>query len=322
MRNDPTGRALQLLSLLQTHRLWLGAELADRLETTERTVRRDVDRLRALGYQVDATSGKYGGYRLAAGAHLPPLVLDDEEAVAVALGLRHAAEAAIGGMDETSLRALAKIEQLLPHRLRQRVSAVHNSVTPVRWIAAEAVVDADALSVLAAACRDHETVRFNYRRRDNESSQRLVEPHQLVTSGRRWYLVAWDLHREDWRTFRLDRLGEARAVGGRFAARDIPGGDAAQFVARSFVTMPRRFDATIVVHAAFAELGGVLHWEDHTLLVTGDTSCTVQIRGDDLDWLALIVARVALTAPVVSIEPTELAATVTRLRRNLAAVTA
>ena len=227
MPNDPTGRALQLLSLLQTHRLWRGAELAERLEVTERTVRRDVDRLRALGYPVDATSGTDGGYRLAIGTHLPPLVLDDDEAVAVAVGLRSAAGAAIDGMEESSLRALTKIEQLLPDRLRRRVSALHSSVTPMPWTTAEDVIDAEALSVLAAACRDREEVRFDYRRRDGKPSRRLVEPHQLVTAGRRWYLVAWDQRRHDWRTFRLDRLSNARLAGRRFTPREIPGGDAA-----------------------------------------------------------------------------------------------
>ena len=233
MRNDPTGRALQLLSLLQTHRLWRGDELADRLETTERTIRRDVDRLRELGYAVDATSGKHGGYRLAVGAHLPPLILDDEEAVAVAVGLRYAAGAAIGGMDESSLRALLKIEQLLPHRLRRRVSALNSSVTAVRWAGDVEVVDPESLHALAAACRDLEHVRFDYQTRDGVGSPRHVEPHQLVTVGRRWYLVAWDTGRGDWRTFRVDRLRHPRAVGTHFVAREIPGGDAAAFVEKS-----------------------------------------------------------------------------------------
>jgi len=233
MRNDPTGRALQLLSLLQTHRLWRGDELAERLETTKRTVRRDIDRLRDLGYAVDATSGKHGGYRLASGAHLPPLILDDEEAVAVAVGLRYAAGAAIGGMDESSLRALMKIEQLLPHRLRRRVSALNASVTSVRWAGDVEVVNAETLNTLAAACRDLEHVRFDYRSRDGTDTPRHVEPHQLVTVGRRWYLVAWDTGRGDWRTFRVDRLRDPRLTATRFVAREIPDGDAAGFVETS-----------------------------------------------------------------------------------------
>lgn len=315
MRKDPTGRALQLLSLLQTHRWWGGAELADRLEITERTVRRDVDRLRELGYPVDATSGKDGGYRLATGAHLPPLVLDDDEAVAVAVGLRYAAEAAIGGMEETSLRALTTIEQLLPHRLRRRVSALHSSVSSMRWPGDDDVVDPDALSVLAAACRDREDVRFDYRRHDGTDSGRLVQPHQLVTAGRRWYLVAWDQRRDDWRTFRLDRLREPRLTGGRFTPRQIPGGDAATFVATSLGSMFSQHHATIAVDAPFAELE--LRWVDHTPIETRADSCVVQIRSEDLDWLALTVARIALTAPVAVIEPAELADTVRQLAAHL-----
>lgn len=317
MPKEPTGRALQLLSLLQTHRLWRGAELAERLEVTERTVRRDVDRLRDLGYPVDATSGKYGGYRLAMGAHVPPLVLDDDEAVAVAVGLRYAAGAAIGGMEETSLRALTKIEQLLPHRLRRRVSALHSSVTSTRWAADDDVIDPESLSVLAAACRDREDVRFDYQRRDGEDSRRLVEPHQLVTAGRRWYLVAWDQRRHDWRTFRLDRLREPRLAGGRFTPREIPVGDAASFVATSLGSIPRHHEATLAINAAYGELEGVLRWVDHTPTGIEADSCLVQIRSEDLDRLAMTIARIALTAPVAVIEPTELADTVRQLATHL-----
>lgn len=317
MPKDPTGRALQLLSLLQSHRLWRGAELADRLEVTERTVRRDVDRLRELGYPVDATSGTDGGYRLATGAHVPPLVLDDDEAVAVAVGLRYAAGAAIGGMEEASLRALTKIEQMLPSRLRRRVSALHSSVSSMRWAADDIVVDPESLSVLAAACRDREDVRFDYQRRDGEHSRRLVEPHQLVTAGRRWYLVAWDQRRDDWRTFRLDRLREPQLAGNRFTPREIPGGDAASFVAKSLGAIRRHHEATLAVDASFAELEDVLRWVDHALVETTSESCVVQIHGDDLDWLAITIARVALTTPVAVLKPSELADTVSQIAAHL-----
>ena len=317
MPKDPTGRALQLLSLLQTHRLWSGAELAERLEVTERTVRRDVDRLRELGYPVDATSGTEGGYRLAIGAHLPPLVLDDDEAVAVAVGLRYAAGAAIGGMEESSLRALTKIEQLLPDRLRRRVSALHSSVTSMPWATAEDVIDPEALSVLAVACRDREEVRFDYRRRDGEDSRRLVEPHQLVTAGRRWYLVAWDQRRHDWRTFRLDRLRDARLAGRRFTPREIPGGDAASFVATSLGPMLRHHEATLAIDAGLAEVEDVLRWVDHTPIKTDASSCLVTVRSEDLGRLAITVARIALTVPVEVIEPADLAATIRQLATHL-----
>jgi predicted DNA-binding transcriptional regulator YafY len=304
MRNDPTGRALRLLSLLQTHRLWRGADLAERLEVTERTVRRDIDRLRELGYPVDATTGVDGGYRLAAGAHLPPLVFDDDEAVAVAVGLRAAAGAAIDGIEDTSVRALAKIEQVLPHRLRRRVSALHASVVSLRWTHSDdEIVDPDALSVLASACRDHEEVRFGYRSRDGDGSRRLVEPHQLVTAGRRWYLVAWDLRRADWRTFRLDRLSGAKLEGVRFAPREIPGGDGAAYVAASIASIPRELEALVGVDAPYEELANALSWVDHTPVESEADSCTVRVRADKLDSLVMAVVRLALDASVRVVEP-------------------
>lgn len=316
MQNDPTGRALQLLSLLQTHRLWRGADLATRLDVTERTIRRDVDRLRALGYPVDATPGADGGYRLAIGAHLPPLLLDDDEAVAVAVGLRYAAGAAIDGMEESSLRSLSKIESLLPDRLRRRVSALQSSVRSLPWASDSEHVDPDALSVLAAACRDTEEVRFSYRRRDGEDSARLVEPHQLVTAGGRWYLVAWDLRRDDWRLFRLDRLRDTRLAGRRFQTRAIPGGDAATYVATALGPIDHHQEATVAIDVPLADLVAELQWVDHTPVHSGATSCRIRVRGQDLGRLALTVARIALTAPVAVIEPPELAVLVGRIAHN------
>lgn len=317
MRTNPTGRALQLLSLLQTNRFWPCAELAARLGVTERTVRRDLDRLRELGYPVDSTSGRYGGYRLATGAHVPPLILDDEEAVAVAIGLRYAAEAAISGIEETSLRALAKIEALLPHRLRRRVSALHSSVASLRRAVDDDVIHPESLSVFAAACRDHEHVRFDYRRTREERSRRHVEPHQLVTAGRRWYLVAWDRDRGDWRTFRLDRIQAPRPVGTRFPPRTVPGGDAAEFVARSIGRAARDHAATLVIHMPYAEIEGVLRWADHTLREDHEEHCVIGIRSEDLGRLAMTIAEIALTAPVSVIEPAKLASAVERLATHL-----
>lgn len=326
MRNDPTGRALHLLSLLQTHRLWRGAELAERLEVTERTVRRDVDRLRELGYPVDATPGSDGGYRLAAGAHLPPLVFDDDEAVAVAVGLRAAAGAAIGGIEDTSLRALAKIEQVLPDRLRRRVSAVHASVVSLgRATGGDEVVDPDALSVLASACRDHEEVRFDYRGRNGDDSRRMVEPHQLVTAGRRWYLAAWDLRRDDWRTFRLDRLSDARLAGRRFEPRPIPGGDGAAYVASSLASLPRELEAVVAVGVPYEQVADALAWVDHTLVDTdpdpgpeGDGgSCMIRLRANKLDSLIMAVVHLGLRAPVRVLEPAALADEVVALTGRL-----
>jgi predicted DNA-binding transcriptional regulator YafY len=246
---------------------------------------------------------------------MPPLILDDDESVAVAVGLRYAAQAAIDGIEETSLRALMKIEQLLPHRLRRRVSALHSSVASVRPID-EGIVDPDALTVLAAACRDHERVRFEYRRPDGEISRRLVEPHHLVTADRRWYLVAWDADRAEWRTFRLDRLRGPRAVGTRFAPSQVPGGDAATFVADSRRSL-RHFEATLAIRAPSAGLEDVLRWMDHTLTRDEGDICIVHIRSEDVGRLAMSVAEIALTAPVEVIEPVELSETIRRLAIHL-----
>jgi predicted DNA-binding transcriptional regulator YafY len=308
MRNDPTGRALQLLSLLQTHRLWSAAELAERLEITERTVRRDVDRLRDLGYPVDATPGRDGGYRLGAGAHVPPLVFDDDEAVAVVVGLRAAAGATIAGIEETSVRALAKVEQALPDRLRRRVSALNHSVVSLQHAHRDDVaVDPEALSLLASACRNHEEVRFDYRRTDGDDSRRLVEPHQLLSAGHLWYLIAWDLRRNEWRTFRLDRLSDVEPAGGRFAPRDIPGGDAAAYLAASVASIPRQIEAVVAVGAPYDQVAEAMSWVEPTPLDTGADSCTIRLRATHLDRLVIALARVALRAPVRVIQPTTVA---------------
>lgn len=238
MSRDPTERALRLLSMLQTHRLWPAAELAERFDVDQRTIRRDIDRLRTLGYRVDATTGTGGGYRLAAGAHLPPLVFDDDEAVALVVGLRAAASAAITGMEDASLQALAKVEQALPDRLRLRVSALDQSIVSLqRAHGASASVDTETLSSLASACRGHEEVRFDYQRRDGTEDRRLVEPHQLLSAAHLWYLIAWDLRRDEWRTFRLDRVNDVHLAGRHFAPRAIPGGDAAAYLTSSVTSL-------------------------------------------------------------------------------------
>ncbi len=305
-----------MLALLQTHRFWQCAELSARLDVTERTIRRDIDRLRDLGYPVDAISGRHGGYRLATGAHVPPLILDDEEAVAVAVGLRYAAAAAIGGIEETSLRALTKIETLLPHRLRRRVSALHSSVRHVER-PHEDEIDPEALSVLAAAVRDREHVRLDYRRGDGKGGRRLVAPHQLVTAGHRWYLVAWDNDRRDWRTFRVDRVKGPRAVGSHFPQRDIPGGGAAALVARALGSAPRDYEAKLSIDANFAELEGALRWIDHTPIDVTPEACTVTVRAEDLGRLTMAIARLAIAARVTVIEPAEVADAVADLADHL-----
>ena len=292
--NGPTGRVLQLLSLLQTHQFWPGGELAGRLRVSSRTLRRDVDRLRELGYPVDATPGVAGGYRLGSGAHMPPLLLDDEEAVAIAVGLRAAAGASIDGIEDTSVRALAKLEQVLPDRLRRRVNAVHSSVVAMRWAATGPMVDSEALAVLAQACRDHEEVRFAYQRRDGEESHRLAQPLQLVSAGRRWYLVAWDVRRADWRTFRVDRLQMPQLAGARFVPRQLPAPDAATFVARSIRSMTPLHEAVVVVNATHDEVRDVVRWSDAQVEAVDARRCRVRLRAETIEWLVTAVAMLAV----------------------------
>jgi predicted DNA-binding transcriptional regulator YafY len=233
---ETSARLLRLLSLFQGRRYWSGQDLASRLEVTSRTLRRDVDKLRTLGYPIHSTSGAEGGYQLGAGSTMPPLLLDDEEAVAVALGLRSAATGAIEGIEEASVRALSKIEQILPPRLGRRVAALQSMiVTPV---GAGSSVDGRTLSTIAGACRDQEMLRFRYSDHAGKASARSVEPHRVVNTGRRWYLVAWDSDRRDWRTFRVDRIQPRLTAGPRFAPREPPARDLAAYVSRGVSYAP------------------------------------------------------------------------------------
>src|SRR6476646_8798139 len=245
--NQTSSRLLELLSLLQGRREWSGEELAGRLEVSGRTIRRDIERLRELGYPVDSLTGPGGGYRLRAGSAMPPLLLDDEEAIAIAVGLRTAARASVTGIEETAVRALVKLEQVLPAHLRRRVSALGSAT--IAPPATGPTVDPQHLTVIAAACRDSECVRFAYRSRDGTDMRRDVEPHSLVNLGRRWYLVAWDRRREDWRTFRVDRIERPAATGPRFTARALPAKDASAYVRSSISDAFSRFEARVTVHA-------------------------------------------------------------------------
>lgn len=323
MRNmaDPTERVLQLLSLLQTYKFWSGAELADRLGVTDRTLRRDIDRLRSLGYPVDSSTGATGGYRLASGSHMPPLLLDDDEAVAIAVGLRAAASASVDGIEDTALRALAKLEQVLPDRLRRRVNAVHSNVVSLRWADGRQgpTVDPEALTRLAQACRDREEVRFEYQRRDGEQMRRLVQPQQLVSTGRRWYLVAWDIRREDWRTFRVDRITGSQLAGARFAARELPGGDAAAFVEQSIGSMPKPYDAVIRVSGSAEEVRAALRWTDAAVEPIDDGTCRVRAKAESMDWVVSTVAQVAVQFPIEVEGPSEVVDRVAELTSRLAA---
>lgn len=241
--SDPTVRALRLLSLLQRHRFWTGAELSARLEVSERTLRRDVDRLRDLGYRISSEPGASGGYQLEAGSALPPLVVEDDEAVTIAVGLRVAALQGLDDGERTSLSALAKLEQVLPRNLRRRVSALQAHTSPVMW-GEQTRVSADVLAQLALACRDRERLRFRYTARTGEESSRLVEPHSLVCHGARWYVIAWDANRDDWRTFRIDRLSDLHRTGVRSAPRELPAENGAAFLKASRSDTPAPIEVT------------------------------------------------------------------------------
>ena len=221
-----SARLLSLLSLLQMRREWTGSELAGRLEIDVRTVRRDVERLRSLGYPIESARGVAGGYRLGAGGEMPPLLLDDAEAVAVAVGLRTAASGSVSGIEEASVRALAKLEQVLPSRLRYRVRSLSAATVPLP-AGDGPVVDPGRLTVLAVAIASREQVRFGYQSGDGTASTRLAEPHRLVCAGRRWYLLAYDNDRQDWRIFRIDRIGDLRPTGARTPPRPRHREDAA-----------------------------------------------------------------------------------------------
>lgn len=278
-------RLLELLSLLQARRDWPGPELSRRLGVSQRTVRRDVDRLRRLGYPVESRTGPAGSYRLAAGTAMPPLLLDEDEAVAIAVGLRTAAGSAVEGIEGTSLRALVKLEQVLPAHLRARVHALGAAMTTLP--AGGPTVDPQYLSLLAAARRDGERVRFGYRRRDGETARREVEPHAVVPLGRRWYLVAWDVGREDWRTFRIDRMDAPAAAGVRFAPREVPGGDAAAYVAANRYAGAGRHTARITVHAPAEAVRARVPGGGGTVTPLDDGRCELVTGDDDLHWLAL-----------------------------------
>ncbi|GAB1821462.1 helix-turn-helix transcriptional regulator [Herbidospora sp. RD11066] len=297
---ETSARLLRLLSLLQSRRDWPGRDLADRLGVSDRTVRRDVDRLRDLGYPVHASRGTDGGYRLVAGTAMPPLLLDDEEAVAVALGLR----TAVAGLEETSARALTKLEQVLPSRLRHRVDALRSSTEPVPADHPAPALDTTVLSAVATACRDQERLRFDYRAHDGSTTVRTVEPYRIVSWGRRWYLVAWDVHREDWRTFRLDRLTPRTPTGPRFPPRDPPEGGAAAYVTRGVSSAAWRHRARVVVHAPADVVTSRINPAVGVVEAIDDTTCVLDTGADTLQTLAVHLGMLDLDFDVT--DPPEL----------------
>ncbi|WET81298.1 WYL domain-containing protein [Amycolatopsis sp. QT-25] len=293
---ETSARLLRLLSLLQARRHWTGPELAERLDVTTRTIRNDVERLRGLGYPVDATPGVSGGYRLGVGAAMPPLLLDDEEAVAVAMGLRTAAGGTIAGIEETSVRALAKLEQVLPSRLRRRVEALNSATLAVQG--GGPTVDAEVLSVIANACRDRETLRFDYVGHHGSETRRQVEPHRLVHMSRRWYLVGWDADRRDWRTFRADRVRPRTPNGRRFEEREPPEGGVVAYLQRGVGAALWRHHATIRLHAPAAEAAAKVP-PAVVVEAVDERTCVLKAGADTLEYLALYLGMLDTDFDVV-----------------------
>lgn len=311
-----SARLLRLLWLLQSRRYWSGAELSERTEVDARTVRRDIDRLRELGYAVEASPGLGGGYQLKAGSSLPPVLLDDEEAVTVAVAVR-AAASSVGKMEETAVRLLAKLDQLLPSRLRKRASALH-SVT-ISLARPEAAPSIDVLTQIAGACRDHVKLGINYRDRAGNVTSRVVEPLRLVHTGRLWYLVAWDAQRRDWRTFRMDRVARLASTGPQFTPRNFPG-DIAEYVSRSIRQVPYRYRMRIKLQGSVTELAKRIPSWCGVLEALDEESCTLSTGADSIEALA---AQVILTgtdfaildAPELVAELREIAARLDRATR-------
>jgi predicted DNA-binding transcriptional regulator YafY len=310
-------RLLRLLSLLQTPRDWTGAELASRLEVSPRTIRNDIERLRALGYPVHATRGSVGGYRLEAGTSMPPLLLEDDEAVAVAIGLRTATGGAVTGIEETSLRALAKLEQVLPPRLRRQVSTLQQVTVRVARRRPGPTVDPSMLTELARLAREHFTLRFDYSDRREQASQRRVEPYRIVSAGPRWYLVAWDLERDAWRTFRVDRMRPGLSPGPRFSPRELTDAQVDGLVSRGVPPEARRHQARIIVRCPATELAERIGPWVGRITAIDENSCTLDTGADNLDHLANYLGFLGADFSVV--EPPELVDQVRKLAARFAA---
>ncbi|WP_437045129.1 helix-turn-helix transcriptional regulator [Streptomyces sp. enrichment culture] len=315
MTTDTPARLLTLLSLLQTPREWPGGELAERLEVSRRTVRRDIGRLRELGYPVQATKGADGGYRLVAGKAMPPLVLDDEEAVAIAVGLRAGAGHAVEGVDEASVRALAKLEQVLPSRLRHRVATLQAAVTPLTHGDGPGIAP-ETLTVMASAVAGRERLRFAYRAGDGTGSRRLTEPYRLVSTGRQWYLVAYDVDRADWRTFRVDRVSEPFATGARFAPRELPTGSAAEYLRQSMRRRNDSYEVVVAFDAPARTVAARLPGRLGPLEAVDGGSCVLRATvSDSPEWMAIRLAMLGLDFRVR--EPEELVRCVSELGGRL-----
>ena len=301
-------RLLRLLAMLQARRDWSGQDLASRLEVSTRTIRTDIERLRELGYPVEATPGVGGGYRLGHGTTMPPLLLDDEEAVAVAVALRTTAGAGVTGIEEASLRTLVKLEQLLPSRLRHRIDAMRAATVSVPG--AGPTVDSAVLSAIAGAIRASERLRFHYVDHNDRETRRITEPQRLVVWGRRWYLLAWDVDRADWRTFRVDRIKPKIPTGPRFKPRPLTDEDAASYVQRSAGSATWRYRARIRIHAPLDEVRPLLPLAVD-VSSDGPDRCIIQAGSDTPHQLALYIGL--LDTDFEILEPSDLAEAFVRL---------
>jgi len=309
---DSSARLLRLLGLLQTPGDWTGTDLAQRLEVDVRTVRRDIQKLRDLGYPVHTIPGA-AGYRLGAGTKLPPLLLDDEEAVAIAIGLRTAAGGSITGIEETSLRALAKLEQVLPSRVRHRVHMLHSVTVTVP--VTSPTVDPDVLTAVAAACRRRERLRFDYRNHDGTDSIRDTEPHRLIHTGRRWYLVGWDTDRRDWRTYRADRIHPRIPTGPRFTPRPAPDIDLAGYLGHGISTAPYRHRARITLYTPAQTAAERIPPTVGVIEAIDPHTCLLHTGSNTLDEIAIYVALFGFRFQIH--EPPELIAHIRDLATRL-----
>jgi predicted DNA-binding transcriptional regulator YafY len=306
-----SARLLRLLTLLQSRSNWAGPELAERLEVTPRTLRRDVERLRSLGYPVEGATGVAGGYVLGSGASLPPLSLDEDEATAVFVGLHAAAGTGVTGAGTSAMRALAKLERVLPLRLRKNLRTLHSSVLEVSDRPRH--LSLTKVSELAGACSERIVTRIRYTAHGGATTDRRVEPFRLVRVGALWYLVAWDPSKEDWRSFRLDRIASIERQSERFKARPPPGNDLVEYVTKSLSSSLYPYQAKVLLHAPIEEVRRRIGPRDGLFERVSDTTCTMELGAQTLDVLAARILWLGVEFEVITSDA---------LRRHLPTVVA
>lgn len=316
-------RMLSLLSLLQGQRRWTGVQLADRLQVSPRTVRNDIERLREIGYAVEAVRGDVGGYRLGAGgSSLPPLLLDAEEAVAVAVGLRTGVNCIIGGMEETSLRALDKLEQVLPARLRDRVRNLNRYTVPLAGSRPVPAVAPELLTLLVGMCHARERIRFWYADTPGDpadTSSHEVEPYRLVNRGHRWYLLGFDVVDDVWAIYELDRIRPRTPNGPHFPGRELPAEDVAAYVASRVPETVWRHQGTVTLHAPARDVVGRIAPAEGMVEPVDDHSCTLRIGAESVSTIALVLGRLGVDFTVT--DPPELVEEVAGLADRYARAT-